>query len=250
LKSKNITHSAAVSFVMIVLFTFGALFLYNLVNSRKGLDIQLPVDSNITTAIGQANRNELPSRTFREIEITPDNVVSVIETLNRPDAYILHAVIEINGMGKSSSTSLTHSVRNGMSADVSETDGHIFHSVRANGQVYVWKDNGEAVLTPDFGEDAAAGIAAYEAIFDIAPENILSTGYEAFDGFFCIRFSVCDPELALITDYLIDTDSGLLVSSETRDDSGIVLYRMNTLSIERDTPSDDVFLLPDGSMPG
>lgn len=250
MKSKNITRFTVVIFVMIILLTFGALFLYDMISSRKGLDIQLPADSNVTTAVGQANHNELPSRTFREIEITPENVVSVIRTLNRPNAYTLHAVIEISGMGRTSSTLLTHSVRDGMSADVSETDGQITHSVRAAGLVFVWKEDENVVRHPDFGEDAAAGLAEYESVFDTDPKNILNAGYESYEGFSCIRFSAYDEELKLTVDYLIDIDSGLLVSSETRNESGETLYRMNTLSIELDTPSDDVFLLPDGSLPG
>ena len=239
---------ATVAVMAGIVLLFGALILSDTLRSRRGTSIVLPDAGELTMTGDPQNRDEDAPAAYEEVSIEPDNVRAVLETLKRPQSYVLRAMTEEFSGEDSLSAQVLHAVRGDATATVRYTENRSEHTVRSRGVTYVWRDGGELreYAAGDYGGDAAAGLPTYEILYDTAGRDILSAAYRQYEGFSCVFFRVRDRGLALTADYYVDIDTGLLVYSETRDASGAVLYTMRILSIVLDTPGDDAFALPDG----
>ena len=233
----------------VLVLLFGALILSDTLRTRQGSGIVLPEPEATEPAGDPQDPMVETDSSYEEVRITPRNVLEVLGTLTRPDSYILYAHTEIEYGVRQREAEVVHAVRGADTATVRTENGLETHTVRLDGVTYTWTDGGALRIwrEGDFGGDAAAGLPSYEAAVATPGVRVTDADYQQYEAFSCIFFTVIDTEMGLTYDYYVDIDTGLLVRSETRDGNGKTIYTMRALSIERTTPEDSVFQLPDGT---
>jgi len=248
---RHVLKLTAVAIVSVMTVLFAMLLLSEMIDAYRGTSITLPEAYASTTASDVRNRTEEAGEVYERVSVNPENVAEVIATLTRPAAYTHSALVELRDGGIISTAQVFHAVRGDVSAAVRYTDGSETHAVRTGETVYLWGTGADLTQYPvgDFSADALAGFPTYEVVCTLDASSVTAAAYTLYEGFSCIFFTTYDAELGLTCDYYVDIASGLLVYSETRR-AGEVIYSLQTLSIVRDTPSDEYFRLPDGRVAG
>ena len=242
---KNSVKLATVLMMAVLVLLFGALILSDTLRTRHGTGIVLPEAETTTASEDAHGPSEATSAVYEEVKITPRNVMEVLETLTRPEDYVLYAQTEVIYGTRSLQTEVVHAVRGEDSATVRTENGRETHTVRRDGVTYTWTDGGAfRTWHSDFGGDAAAGLPSYEETVAASGVRVTDADYRQYEGFSCVFFTVVDAVVGLTSDYYVDIDTGLLVRSESRDGSGRTIYTMRTQRIERMTPDESAFALP------
>lgn len=187
------------------------------------------------------------------VEVTPQTVQSVIETLKRPESYGRTVTIQdIWGENEQGTTQARVWVDSGWTrTDATWPGGTVRHSIVGDGQVWIWYDNSQDVLNSP-SDNASADlegqrIPSYETVLELDPDSIAAAEYQALDGLGCIYVETAEDDSGHVARYWVDDDSGLLVRAEQLKD-GQVVYRMTASALERPAPSDSSFTLPDGTV--
>ena len=192
------------------------------------------------------------------IEITPDNVQSVIATLERTEAY-------------SRTISQTHYWAYGTASSAAEIEIWVtptaLRITRDNGEnmiltaaeFHIWfegRPHQTRPVTAGLGEsleqilDEFQGIPSYETVLELDPAQIIEAGYvlQNIDGVYeyTIYLVFETGVLGYVDRYYISLSSGLLITMVTID-GDIPIFRMETLSLTLEAPEEDVFTLPDGT---
>lgn len=187
------------------------------------------------------------------VEVTPQTVQSVIETLKRPESYGRTVTIQdIWGENEQGTTQAQVWVDGGWTrTDATWPGGTVRHSIVGDGQVWIWYDNSQDVLNSPSDSTSAdlegQRIPSYETVLKLDPDSIAEAEYQALDGLGCIYVETAEDGSGHVARYWVDDDSGLLVRAEQLKD-GQVVYRMTASALERPAPSDSSFTLPDGTV--
>ena len=240
-----------------IIVTLIAVIIAVAILSSFGLGIFAPDTARIL--LPEANPSASPGGLGDEdlvrVEVTPQTVQSVIATLERPESYGRTVTIQ-DIWGEETDQQGTTQAHVWVDGGWTRTDaawpgGTVRHSIVGNGQVWIWYDDGQEVLTGP-ADDASADlegqrIPSYETVLDLDPDTISAAEYQVLDNLGCIYVETMPDESGHVERYWVDDDSGLLVKAEQLKD-GQTVYRMTAAALERPVPSDGSFTLPDGTV--
>lgn len=189
---------------------------------------------------------------FIRVEITPETVQSVIETLSRPQSYYREIRIELWASEDDPAvTTAAVWVDGGWTRTVVTTpSGSVQHNLVGDSTHWVWYDGDD--IAASFPADQAVSdlvqrIPTYEDVLELPLRDITATGYEKYDKTDCIYVEVEQEELDSRERYWISVSDGLLVAAErVKDDQ--LLYRMTAQNTESPAPLSSSFALPDGEV--
>ena len=193
-----------------------------------------------------------------QVEITPDNVQSVIATLARTESYS-RRIVQTRYWADGDAYGTAE-------AEIWVTPGavriewdHGENMILAGGFFHLWFGDGAPQsnrmtvrpgATLEQVADEFQGIPSYESLLELPRDQIIDAGYvrRPVGGVYeyCIFIVFADSALGYIDRYYISLTSGLLVAIETWD-GDIPVFRMETLSLSLVAPDRDVFTLPDGT---
>lgn len=231
----------------IVLFVVLAVGLILSGTLRRSTHITLPIP-----ATGQRQDGETlddSSDVLTLIEVTPETVQAVVETLKRPQAYQRAVTVEQFWSSGSGSYEVSVTVSGEWTrTDRTMPDGRIRHTLTGPDRVYIWYNS--SIYSSPVGEttaDAEQFIPTYEEILRLQPEQILTADEREVSGLHCIYVETVPDELGYTLRYWVDLNTGLLVMAEELQE-GATVYRMAALSVEENNISEDSFRLPDGTL--
>lgn len=222
---------------------------------RKTPSITLPDVSSLTGGENQPDDSQDPfGNSFVRVEITPDTVQSVIETLNRPESYYREMTVErIWGEeeGDRSTTAVQVWTDGGYTrVRAALPSGLVRHCIVGDGNIYLWY-GGDKTWYQNSADGASADLAqiipTYEEVLALQKSDITEAGYVTYDGMSCIYVTAEDRTVNYLRRYWIEVQSGLLVGAETVKDSMLV-YRMTADTLDIPVSEDASFELPDGTV--
>lgn len=232
----------AAALVLIVLLALA-------ISSGRGLNsdnhIVLPPDSAQAVP-------ERSSSTQDFAELDTQNVRSILEDLQRPEAYHQKMSVTVEA-GSRTRTQTVELWRRGeyFAADIADDDT-VRHLLGSSRTVYIWYDSEEAYSAVSLREgmtlDALVGIADYKSVLSLPTDSIIEANYVELgeqDGLACIFVS--SMQNGLLQYYWVSVESGLLCKQTTLSDEKPV-YSAQQLLLEP-LDEDFAFLLPDGSDP-
>lgn len=186
------------------------------------------------------------------LQVTVENVLSVVETLQRPESYVQKIVVFYDDATTPAKTVNLVSNRGKCRADSDTVSGT--STVVSDGKtVWMWHsdDMSPAKIDADssVSMDDLIGIPTYESVLSEEPLTITDADYivlpETADQ--CI-YVTCQKENVL-TEYWIGIESGLLLQASVSVD-GIQIYNSYQESLEIVSPEDDSvqksFVFPNG----
>ena len=186
------------------------------------------------------------------VEVTPQNVQSVVATLARPESYYREVTLE-TFWGESASAAVTAQVwvdKGYTRIDTALSTGMVEHTIIGDGRRYRWYDNEREWFETDAGEkdaDLMQRIPTYEDILALDPAAITAAGYGEKGDLDCVYVEVADEELGYLERYWVSVERGLLVAAETLKGERTVM-RVSAYSVEIPVRSGNVFTLPDGTV--
>lgn len=186
------------------------------------------------------------------VEVTPETVQSVIQTLNRYHSYRRSIQVEYRQDGAVVGTlSVSVAVDGDWTRVDVTTAGGVEHTILGSDLAYRWYEDETAYAVFPLGElsrDLAQRLPTYETVLELAQERITDAGYQLRGDVTCIYVETEDIELNYLERYWISVESGLLVEAETVK-QGETVYRMTAYQVESPlTDSGDCFSLPDGTL--
>lgn len=183
------------------------------------------------------------------VNVTPETVQKVIETLARPRSY--YREVTVSYVGTNGTTRSKLWVDGEWSkADTTLPSGTVRHSIIGENMVYYWYGSNKTWLTAPGDERSAdlegAHIPTYEDVLAEDPKQITQADYVEKDGLACVYVAVEDAELESVSRYWVSVESGLLVVAE-RLVGGESVLTMTSTAVERPVPARTSFTLPDGT---
>ena len=192
-----------------------------------------------------------------QLEVTRDNVQSVIASLSRPEAYHQTMTVTTTAGEKSFVKNVELWISGGlMRAEVQDDNDR--KSLLTDGEtLYLWyEDDSEAAELPlheGVSGDDLTGIPTYEMLLDVPKEQIKEASFVTLDDAEESRCIFVSLEQDTVIQYFwISTDTGLLYKHTMLEDGEMVYAaEQQSLSLLADTDAslDDVFTLPNGSRP-
>ncbi len=217
---------------------------------HKQPQITLPKEpgSADVTMPGESGGGENP---VTRVEVTPDTVQNVIATLKRPDRYWRTITITTYWSGGSGVTTVNSYVY----GDVIRMDavlpgGQVRHTVRANGNAYLWYNSERSVSVlraGAFSEDDEQWIPTYEDLLGEESSRIAEADYETYLDMDCIYAATAEDAYGYSIRYWVSVDSGLLIAAEQLQ-NGQIVYRMEASALTLGAPAETLFQLPDGTV--
>ncbi|MDL2273520.1 hypothetical protein LJC34_03120 [Oscillospiraceae bacterium OttesenSCG-928-G22] len=185
------------------------------------------------------------------LELTRENVKSVVETMSRPAAYTARYSVTTFWTGGAKTRAYTVSARDGavkiVYADAAGNPSE--HFLYYEGRVYIWNEGSRLVYEGSadiVSSDDAVGIPTYESLLSTDDDDIRSAGYATHGGDAALLAETGDSDSEYRTLYYVSLESGLLLESQTY--SGETLVRNAVqISLSLDAPDAETFDLPDGS---
>ena len=196
-----------------------------------------------------------PQNPMAHVEVTAENVQSVIATLQRP-AYYSREISKTRywAEGERSATQLTEIWSTPEAVRLQRDDGE--NMILTQERYYIWFNGGRYIsnpITQVMGEsfdrilDEFQGVPSYETVLDLNRDQIIEAGYTLLEiggeTQYVIYVEVRGSQLGYIDRYYISLLSGLLVGMETWD-GDVLIYRMETLWLTLERPEENLFLPP------
>ena len=186
------------------------------------------------------------------LELTPENVAAVVQTLQRPENYRQNLTIT-TAWGQSSTVQtveLLHTAA-GTRVDLTSAQGTT-HTLTDGSTIYLWYDRESDYISraaSDVTPDDLAHIPTYEQITEIPPERIVTAEYrtEAEADYLFVSCQNGD----YTEQFWLDLSSGLLTRAETLyQQTAIYTMRQTQLTLVDPAALDEsLFTLPDGTEP-
>lgn len=242
-----------ISFIVIIALILAAAVIYSfsVSNFQRTPSVGL-ADVNASPGAGDTQPDPFGDMTL--IDVTPDTVQSVIETLDRYASYRRTITVEYFSGGETvGMLTAAVAVDGGWTrADVTEQSGLVEHSVLGDDTRWLWYNNEEnyveAAVTQEGAEDLMQRIPTYEDVLRLDQSHITAATYERRGELPCVYVEVYEPELEYLERFWVSVESGLLVSSETVKGEEVV-YRMSAYEVESPLPDGTgSFTLPDGTV--
>jgi hypothetical protein len=248
LRTLLVALASAIVLVGLILCAF-----FVLTRSSRSRGITLPEAEQPGTAAEPGNVEE-----GLFLQVTPDTVARVVETLNRAGSY--HQTLTLTTVWTDGDADRTAELWvSGSVCRVDVTDGDTVRSCLSDGETaYVWYQDDQSVaeltLGSDFTLDDLMGIPTYETILTVATDTICDAGYvtlDEMDGRSCI-YAQLDDGSGYIDSYWIDVSTGLLCRADSLENQSLI-YKLRETAVEVLLASDETlteaFTLPDGTVP-
>lgn len=189
---------------------------------------------------------------FIRIEVTPETVQNVIETLDRPRSYYRELNLELWADAETSAVTTAQVWADGgwTRSSVTAPGGLTQHNLVGENQHWMWYEGDETALVFPADEavsDIVQRIPTYEDVLELPQRLITAAGYESYAGTDCVYVEIEQEELDSRERYWISVSDGLLVVAERIKDD-LVVYRMTAKSTVSPAPLDSSFALPDGTV--
>lgn len=185
------------------------------------------------------------------VAVTPDTVQTAVDTLSRPATYQRQQTVELFWSGGSGKMVTQVAVSGSHTrVDYTQADSTAVHMLVVAGTAALWYDEETEwvrLTSQEFSADIAQRMPTYEAVLDLAVEDIAEAGYQERDGVYCIYLATREDEDGYARQYWVSVDSGLLLAAE-RTERGELIYRFTAGEPTADLPDASLFLLPDGSV--
>ncbi len=235
------------SFPLVAILAFCTVLLFVLIlfwssSAHKQATIpSLPDDS-----LGSVTDTE--NREYLRVEITPQNVQDVIAALSRPANYYIETKSELYYDGRSSTYLRRKWVRGDVSrVDLFQTDSTVsLHVLYSGGYAYFWRPGSTRYTRLPAGKFTADEIQmmmVYEDILALDAADILDAKLVSLNDETCIYVEVAKKDLAYTERYWVSVSSGLLRLGQTLKDQAVI-YSVQTLELNTQTPDDATFALP------
>lgn len=205
-----------------------------------------------TSDPNQGSETAEPEHIVR-VEVTPETVQAVIETLSRPESYYREVTVATY---RADGTEDALTSRVWVSGGWTRTEttlpgGETQVTLVGDGTVYRWySGDREALSWPaDDRSDDIEGqrILTYEDVLALAQENITAAGYEDRNGQSCVYVEASGGELGYVERYWVSVSTGLLVEAEMLEGER-VFYRMTAGALDQAPGLEGRFALPDGTV--
>ena len=203
--------------------------------------------------------DELPEQTENTdfLEITPENVLTALHTLERPEAYYQSCTVTV-GVQPYQSAKEVHLWVNGDLLHAEVRDAHHTKHLLTDGAVaYIWYEGNIApariLLTEYLTQEDLLGLPDFDGFLTVEQEHITDAGYLFLDesNIPCIYVASRQTPSAVVR-YWVNLDSGLLYQADAMEDSDQV-YHVRQQSFELLSPEQDELWskmrLPDGTAP-
>lgn len=196
-----------------------------------------------------------------QVEVTPETVQKVVETLDRYTSYSRTVSVEyLSGGDVTGTVSAVVAVDGGWtSAAVTGQNGMVEHTIVGDGSRWLWFDDDVRYVQAPAEEssaDLAQRLPTYEDVLAVDQSSITAADYVVREGLTCIYVEVEEPELGYFERFWVSVESGLLVAAETVKGDEVV-YRMSSFEVVSPlsggedgsglTEVREVFTLPDGT---
>ena len=222
--------------VLIMVIVILTIFLTDAGNNRKEANIVLPEYGTADSSGGEIKLPQEDAAPGERIEITTENVLSVIAAIERPEVYYLEMETTVFAGELSRTTQIRHWVSPTQSVTRQITDGNdaALFVMRSSDEVRVWYEGSETAYTgaSTYSTDDLAGIPTYEDVLTMQG-GILAARYMMENDRACIFVSIEDVTLGYVVNFYVDVDTGLLVRSQTYKGSELT-YEMSVSVIEED----------------
>lgn len=240
------------TFVVVGLALIFLIAVFALSQRSTSSTILLPDDMQETTPVA-------PGKTSDEdmfVQVSAENVLSVIETLHRPTAYHQTSTLVLNA-DEAQLIRLADVWTNGvyMRADIS--DPYQTVSYLTDGQeAYIWyhddKTPVKIALDGSMSCDDMIGLLTYETLLETDPEELFYAEHTVLNDPFvqCVYVSTVKEDRE--TRYWVDLNTGLLYMAEVTENGEQIYYMEQSaleLLAEDDAAFADWFILPDGTNP-
>lgn len=230
--------------IVVAMFaSFGrSLFLVNIPSVSLA---EVDSSSSQDSSAGPSENNQ-----FWQVDVTPETVQSIVESLSRPDSYYRELTVETFWTGGSHSTSVQFWQDQGWSHTRQVLpSGAVRHDLTGEDTTYYWYEGSQSYRSfpaDSYSADLTQHIPTYEDVLTLDPASITQTGYERKDVWPCVYLQVQVSD-TVVERYWISTDTGLLVSAEREQNSQLV-YRMTAYTqVQTPCPATASFALPDGT---
>jgi len=231
----------AMIIVLIMAAVILAIFLTDAGHNRREANIVLPDQTTADPSGGDVDLPYEESISGERIEITTENVLSVIAAIKRPTIYYLEMETTVYAGELSRTTQIRHWVSPTQSVTRRLTDGdaEALFVMRSGDEVRIWYEGSEDAYSGASTQstDDIAGIPTYEDVLT-STGGILAAKYMMDHDRACIFVSVEDVTLGYVVNSYIDVDTGLLVRSQTYKGSELV-YEMSVSIVDEDASGMD-----------
>ncbi len=240
---------SALGALALLLCMAGVLYLSSMGRERDVPKIVLPdaITEEEPSGENSGDASGLDAQMTR-VEITPDNVRSVVATMARPENYSAAATVTLAWSSGSVTQTRRVYVKDGFTKVEALSDsGHAErHIITDDTRVFMWNE-GDANYyrgsLGDFSADDSLLIPTYEAIADLPDGAVTDASYTLYAGENCIYIASWDETLGESVYYWISLDSGLLIHTERVRDE-LVVYTMTLAGLQVDEVADTAFRLP------
>ena len=213
-----------------------------------------PTDTSHTITLPsptEGNTGNTENDNINRVQVTAENVQSVLGTLKRADSYTRTYKLKSYWEGGVSET--TQSLwKKGDKVRVSISQENYVKNILVSGNdLYIWYDGYSGIFHSKLAEgevnkeiDKLSRLVTYEDVLSIPPENIIKASYEVTQtGEPCIYVEYKSGILGYVNHLYVSIDSGLLVSS-SRYEGDKLIDSIESVSTDLSTPPDDTFNAP------
>lgn len=187
---------------------------------------------------------------YQRVQITPENVQSVLQTVKRPEQYSQTILLNLYwGAGESSSISI-QGCKDGDYSSAKVTQGaQVQYNILGNGVLYRWYQGDKTWYQGNatfMDNDLLQRIPTYETILSLQKDQILSASYTILDQKTCIYVEAVDGQTGNNTRYWIDATQGLLLRAEAYTGEQII-WRVEISDLMPSVTNAALFFLPNGT---
>ncbi|MBE6915480.1 MAG: hypothetical protein E7471_02470 [Ruminococcaceae bacterium] len=197
-------------------------------------------------------QNPVSQIDFDRVLITPDNVISVIAEMHRPEHYYYETESEL--FAKDASVKYFHKVWrqdawtriDSLTSDLSVK----LHTVYGLEKAFYWEPNARTYHTSAIGDissDESQMLMSYENILELTPDEIVSAEFTTYENQGAIHVVANPSDSNHQTEYWISTEHGLLLAGIVKNDD-TVFYSIKMSALNLAEQEDVVFSLPDGNL--
>lgn len=188
--------------------------------------------------------------TLLTVEVTPETVQSVIETLARPASYYRELSVTLRWSSGSAVSQVQIWADEGFLKTAVTANGSVQHRLVGDGTLYLWYAGDRTwreVPAQAASADLAQRIPTYEDVLALETDRITAAGYERKNGKDCIYVEVSGAVPDSLDRYWIETATGLLCAAETVEGERVV-YEMTETAWQAPLEAGVSFALPDGKV--
>ena len=243
----------SVMIAMIILFAFFSSFGNVWFSNNNTIPVLWPSPAQNTAPNGETpsvDTTEVFAHGYQRIQLTPENVQSVVATLSRPEAYTQTILLHLYwGNGADSSVSIQGCTDGAYSAAKIVQGVQIQYNIWGNDTLYRWyqgDQNWYQGKISFMNGDLLQRIPTYETILSLEKKRILSASYTRLGQTACIYVEASENKDGAYTCYWVDAVQGLLLRAEAYEGEQMI-WCVEVSDLTLSIPGETLFLLPDGT---